>query len=1682
MNKIALFIAHYTLGNSPSIINFIELLSDYYSVHLFLKCVTLKHINVLKKANVKIVDLDSSRSPLNYFLERLKKEPLSYKHYISFDPHGFVLCKLLFPDSRPFYYSLELYLKNDHFGLYYPKEIMEKERAEIHSISGLIIQSQEKESLFRNDYNLQSSIPSFLLPITYKGPSNRQKNNTYLRNKYAIGIDRKIALHLGGIAAWFSCIELAMTFSHIQNWILFFHGYGDKKYLPDLQQALRKHNINNVIISDDTFENIEDVDKIVMSCDLGLAWYNDISTGFRTAGKSSGKIPSYMKFGLPVIAKKYPSTIQAIENTGSGLCVDNFNEIPNAISKIEDNYTIYSQNACAEYDKTYRFENYVRQILDFIECARMSQATSTKDFDANTGSYRKEPDTKIYADKSTRHFNWDKLLENKRVEDFLVTDELWGENQGAENIGRVLWRKYLKDAISCKNIRVLEIGFGSGIDYRALENEGVFDKGRVKYYGADVTYKFAKHASMHFKNMKPVLMDGYHLPFKDRSFDIVYLRHVLEHQSHYEELLSEVFRVCGTDVFINFFIELSDSDIDKINYDGTWYHNTYSKKKFDLFVKRYGFGIHKTETHRKEEKVDSIVILKRNDVQCIKLETTNEKNNVVCDYGGVTDSATQKITKTNQNNRKYPEADKWALSDFIVNKIIPIVGVRPYPLDELLMMCSVVSYFEPDIIIEWGTHAGKSARVFYEISNHLGIKTDIYSIDSPADANHIENLKDQGERARYIKGLPVNRYLGDGITVAKEILSSNSHRFPLFFVDGDYSYDAVWRDLSEIKKSVNAAAILLHDSFLQDDQSKYNCEPNFAIKQFSEENNLDVWHTAMGLPGMSLVWLRPHASDKNLTKSTEVFRRKKPFPILHTVEFYYPHTGGAEFVVQQLSERLVKRGYDVTVATSRLENRKAMEHNGVKIEEFSVKGSIGNGIYGSDVELYKHFLLTHPAGVVLNYAAQQWATDLAFSVIGATASRRVNVIAPCGYSALADSRTLRWPQFAAYFSNILPKVLPLYAAAVYHSSIYKDYEFAQRCGLNNSVIIPNGVSEEEFSIKPKIHFREKYHIATKYFGLCVANYYEGKGQERVIECVKQMNRQDFTMVFVGKEGDQLSYLKAMSVDLNVKYLADIPREDTLAAFHEADIFLFGSYIEASPLVIIEAKASKTPFVSTDCGNVREWKGGVVCAPNEMAIHANRILNDEGLRKRLADEGWKEWKDKLTWESVVDKYEELYVRLFSEKQKSASECSQAHYLQGALDSNGLPGSDSIIMTATELPELLKKAEDMFLRGEYNEAIDKYKTIIEIDPALSDAYTGLAIAYTKINRIDNAISTLEKSICLCASEASIYNNLGVLYFKKDMPLDAKTYFEIALLLNPDYKEARQNLEKVDAVLSETSKTRKTNHIVGLIFSKDRAMQLDATLRSFYLHCGDADTLDLKVVYKTSNAVYEKQYEDLKKDYTDVMFIKEVDFKEQVLSTVRKYAYVLFMVDDNVFVRKFYISNLTNSLSENKNAIGFSLRLGENTVYCYALHSSQNPPKFINVTNDIRKYDWTTAELDFGYPLEVSSSLYRVKELYPLLVQVNFKNPNTLEDQLATNKHIYAKTRPIILCSKLSLTFCAPLNMVQDVCDNRAGNENCYSSEMLANKFGEGYRIDVEKYTDFIPNACHQEVPLDFINSKQ
>ena len=106
----------------------------------------------------------------------------------------------------------------------------------------------------------------------------------------------------------------------------------------------------------------------------------------------------------------------------------------------------------------------------------------------------------------------------------------------------------------------------------------------------------------------------------------------------------------------------------------------------------------------------------------------------------------------------------------------------------------------------------------------------------------------------------------------------------------------------------------------------------------------------------------------------------------------------------------------------------------------------------------------------------------------------------------------------------------------------------------------------------------------------------------------------------------------------------------------------------------------------------------------------------------------------------------------------------------------------------------------------------------------------------------------------------------------------------------------------------------------------------------------------------------------------------------------------MDDNLFVRDFSLSHVVHLLQERPSALGCSLRLGMNTTYCYSHDSAQSLPNFKHLSGGALVYEWVTAEFDFGYPLEISSSVYRAQEIIPFLLGLEFENPNTLEGEMA------------------------------------------------------------------------------------
>lgn len=197
------------------------------------------------------------------------------------------------------------------------------------------------------------------------------------------------------------------------------------------------------------------------------------------------------------------------------------------------------------------------------------------------------------------------------------------------------------------------------------------------------------------------------------------------------------------------------------------------------------------------------------------------------------------------------------LSSFIIKDLLPIFGVSPFPITELLLMSSAMVKLKPDYIFEWGTHLGISARIFFEICKKYDINATIHSIDLPDDIEHIEHPGNQ--RGIKVKGLKnIILHQGDGLDTSIDIaIKLKGNNKLLFFLDGDHSCESVSRELNGIHNTFPKSYILIHDTFYQSSDSGYNIGPYEAVRDFLEKkpNQYKKISTDIGLPGMTLLYV-----------------------------------------------------------------------------------------------------------------------------------------------------------------------------------------------------------------------------------------------------------------------------------------------------------------------------------------------------------------------------------------------------------------------------------------------------------------------------------------------------------------------------------------------------------------------------------------------------------------------------------------------------------------------------------------------------------------------------------------------------------------------------------------------------------------------------------------------------------
>ena len=265
--------------------------------------------------------------------------------------------------------------------------------------------------------------------------------------------------------------------------------------------------------------------------------------------------------------------------------------------------------------------------------------------------------------------------------------------------------------------------------------------------------------------------------------------------------------------------------------------------------------------------------------------------------------------------------------------------------------------------------------------------------------------------------------------------------------------------------------------------------------------------------------------------------------------------------------------------------------------------------------------------------------------------------------------------------------------------------------------------------------------------------------------------------------------------------------------------------------------------------------------------------------------------------------------------------------------------------------------------------------------------------------------------------------------------------------------------------------------LVFSCNRPMQLDLLLKTFKNSIGYLGNIDVYVLYMATSQEFNESYLICKKENSYANFIQQGVFYNDIKNFINftKSEFVLFCTDDTIFIRTFLIEEIEN-VFENDSLLNFSLRLGKNTVYCYPLDKIQNVPEH-DENKNIFYWGWQNAEYDFGYPLEVSSTVLRVSDMKKFIEAWTFPNPNWMEWYMDMSKNNLIN-RSLSACFALSVAFSAPMNTVNQNNNNRSSLKKEYSVGALLKKYQEGYRINPIKFYHYLPRGAHEEVEFCFL----
>ena len=274
-----------------------------------------------------------------------------------------------------------------------------------------------------------------------------------------------------------------------------------------------------------------------------------------------------------------------------------------------------------------------------------------------------------------------------------------------------------------------------------------------------------------------------------------------------------------------------------------------------------------------------------------------------------------------------------------------------------------------------------------------------------------------------------------------------------------------------------------------------------------------------------------------------------------------------------------------------------------------------------------------------------------------------------------------------------------------------------------------------------------------------------------------------------------------------------------------------------------------------------------------------------------------------------------------------------------------------------------------------------------------------------------------------------------------------------------------------------------ITSIIFSKNRPLQLDLTIKSIKQNFPDCSQI---IVLHNNDTEFTEAHSILCEEHKDIeswQQSRSIFNDVFVASLAIKNNLICFFTDDNIFYKLFECGNY--GFLQDEHASCLSLRMGMNiSERCHNGVTGQDKcQKMFYTDNDMIAWPktWHGYGSYWSYDLSVDGHIFRKADIVSMMDELCFlqsrynwnNTPNVLESEI---QRFWPIRGNYIIAPKHSVVVNSPNNRVQESHqDNRAGDVFNYDSKYLLGKYIAGNRISLQD-CDFNNIKCpHTEIDL-------